>query len=1068
VVIAPYAVNKPAIDYAATYPPQNAFNMPFLSGATIRFAAPVAAGSFDWLSEGDIRNIEITAVDSQNNSIGAPGQVEALFDPPELAGGGMILTLRPDAGRMDSSGLKNSLEGATIRIVLSNTIEGADGSLIMSGQYLAYSVTTATGMVNTRLAGLDVKIDGTQLSLPDFSFGMNTFQYSINVYAGTNMTLRPTSAHVPASQVEITVDGTPVASGAETTAITLQPGKKEYHIYVAPEVGSGDTYTLTVNNYPASTAPTVTLTPGAGQISVSWAPVVGGASGYEIRYSQGSDPAGGTLRDVTDGAAISAAITDLSAGQTYNVWVRAYAGSGNDKLYGSYSAVKSATTYSSTARLSNLTVGSGTLSPSFNEETFSYTLDVLDQATLSVAPTAKSGGSTAMRITNLANTSGTAFSSGDGIVNGKNTIAITVTPQAGTDQTYTLTVNNLPATLPVATVTAGVQSPNGKLTVSWPQVNGTDSYKVYYGQGSNPVYSIEWTGTISGSSPKTAIITNANITADTTFYVWVRAVAGTGSYAVEGPYSADRSARTPAKDPRLSALALSGYTLSPPFNPDVTSYEITQDIPNNISSLSSDKFQTSVYSSGAAVLVSANLNVGLTPCTVTVTTLYDTTETYTIRVYRKPPAPVWPGTVFTNHVPGGVNVNLPSLTGGISGYEVYQNTMANTLAGGYAFPATAASVSTSGMTAENTYYYYLRSYKDDAVNNRRVYSDYNTAYKTLKTYTTLDNLSVATFGLTNTFDPQYNSPETQVNYSTPSISVTPTYNQSGQGISSVTVNGVGTSSGTARSITLTFNSADPTADGFWNLSINNAVTVTAEHPSFKRTYTLNVTKKGIQIGSGKDFDTLPLALAGNDVVYLATGQTIDLDAAYTILAGFTKTIRTRGTGEVKIRPTKNNESVNSGAAFIVRGTLNLNGGNSSGQLIVCPQDSTTSGSPLIAVGDRSQTEALSPGSEGTLGTLNMYNGTAVQDRIRGIYPTGSAGVDIYGGTLNMYGGEITENTGTAESATAWGGGVYLGRNGIFNGYGGSITGNSPNDVMNYGSMGAYNNSGTVVTNYTWY
>ena len=62
----------------------------------------------------------------------------------------------------------------------------------------------------------------------------------------------------------------------------------------------------------------------------------------------------------------------------------------------------------------------------------------------------------------------------------------------------------------------------------------------------------------------------------------------------------------------------------------------------------------------------------------------------------------------------------------------------------------------------------------------------------------------------------------------------------------------------------------------------------------------------------------------------------------------------------------------------------------------------------------------------------MYGGTLRDGRKSGH----GGGVNIEKGTMNMYGGMITENTATSD-----GGGIYVGTNGKLNLYGGTITGN---------------------------
>ena len=67
-------------------------------------------------------------------------------------------------------------------------------------------------------------------------------------------------------------------------------------------------------------------------------------------------------------------------------------------------------------------------------------------------------------------------------------------------------------------------------------------------------------------------------------------------------------------------------------------------------------------------------------------------------------------------------------------------------------------------------------------------------------------------------------------------------------------------------------------------------------------------------------------------------------------------------------------------------------------------------------------------------TFNMYSGT-----LRNGNRSYGGGVNVSAGTMNMYGGTITENTATSD-----GGGIYVGTSGTLNLYGGTITKNTIN------------------------
>ncbi len=83
------------------------------------------------------------------------------------------------------------------------------------------------------------------------------------------------------------------------------------------------------------------------------------------------------------------------------------------------------------------------------------------------------------------------------------------------------------------------------------------------------------------------------------------------------------------------------------------------------------------------------------------------------------------------------------------------------------------------------------------------------------------------------------------------------------------------------------------------------------------------------------------------------------------------------------------------------------------------------------------------------GTFNMYGGSITNNSTVG----SGGGVYMGGGTFNMYGGEITNNN----SASGYGGGVYITNSSAFNMSGGSITGNN---TTCYDGGGVFMNGGT--------
>ncbi|GHU64955.1 hypothetical protein FACS189447_02990 [Spirochaetia bacterium] len=1056
-VIVPYATLRPAI--GTSYPAMNAYNIPYGDQVEIHFDAPITESSFEWQAgetpdfEGDIKNVTISAVKPDGTPLADYKIIEALFGEHSLSLGGDILrlTLSADEDELKELELFDIIDKCKITIMLGDEIErrGSKGVKIMPRQSLVYTVAKVSTSVDTRLSALTVIAGG---DTHNFSSQVSTtLDFNISAYAAPNIKIdadavQPAAVKISASGGGITG---PAASPFSVTS-TLLKGRSTITLMVNQTSGgaASTTYRLTVTNYPAQSAPVInTINGGNGSIALTWS-ADAGASRYEVRWGQGGD-----TYTISSG---------LSPGQTYNVWVRSTASNEIDDTvyYGPYSNVRQATTNSSTARLSGLTVGAGTLSPDFNSETFLYSVNVYNRTTAyAVTAGAQSGGSVKIGLNGA--TPATNSPANLTLAKGKNTVVVRVTPQnGGTAQDYTITVNNYPAGAPtLSTITPSVDSTTkkGKIALTWAEVGGADSYRILYGTTNN-MDSLDpsGAGTATGTS-----YTISNLNANTTYYVFVQAVSGTDDakklYSVPGT----GSATTPTNDARLAALSLSGFTFSPPFNPDLSDYEIVQDFPNTKTALTAGEFSAVPYSSGATLSISGSNSLAVkadgNTLTLRVTTQYNTTKDYKIKAYRKPTAPGWAPVPFSGYRTGGVDVNWTTagVETTVTGYEVYQNTIDTYVAGGIPFPKTGQaqiSLSTAGMTAENTYYYYVRSYTRDTTSNRYVYNEYNTVEKTLKTITTLDDLAVATHGLTGTFNPQNSSLETLINYTTANISVTPTYNAN-KGIYSVTVNGTARNTGQAQPIPLSFGSTNPVDESFWNHT-PVTVSVTAQHPNYTRVYNLGVTRRGIKIGAGSGNAYTSLDAAFNDtnnnnVVYLATDQIIPLTAAYNINSG-TKTIRPRGSGGVTI--TAENYS-----AFVINGgaTLNLGGANSTGTLYIEPADpSLEYPEPLIMLRlDYSQ------------GTLNMYNNVHVRNRkCRKAGNWVAAGVQVESGTFNMYGGSITNNQLNATSNyLTVAGGVSVSSGSEFNGYGGYITNNTANRGSTPNLYPATSKGDTIIT-----
>ncbi|GHV95574.1 hypothetical protein AGMMS50293_18940 [Spirochaetia bacterium] len=474
--------------------------------------------------------------------------------------------------------IENLSAGQTYNVWVRSAASNNQDGTVYYGPYS--NVMQATTFSSTaRLASLSVT--GATLS-PAFS--ADTYNYSVNVNNQTSLILSSINAETQNNGSVAVSGNSGFAAGRNLNkiAITVTPQNN----------GTPQTYYITVNNYPATTVPEVTLTtPVAQQINANWGTAVGGASSYEVRYSTGTNLDTATAQPVPGAGTISAAITGLSAGTTYNVWVRAVAGSEDDILYGNYSTVKTATTQSPVARLATLSVTGATLSPAFSADIYNYSVNVNNLTTLtlsSINAEAQNNGSVAV-------------SGNSGFVPGRNLnkITIKVTPQnGGTPQDYRITVNNYPAaTAPTVTLTTPVAQ---QINANWgTAVGGASSYEVRYSTGTN-----QDTATpqpVTGATTTSSDI--IELSAGTTYNVWVRAVAGSEDNALYGNYSTVKSATTQSSVARLATLSVTGGTLNPAFNPATFLY--SENVYN----------RTDAYEVTAAAQSGGNVKIGLNTST---------------------------------------------------------------------------------------------------------------------------------------------------------------------------------------------------------------------------------------------------------------------------------------------------------------------------------------------------------------------------------------------------------------------------------------------------------------------
>ena len=328
----------------------------------------------------------------------------------------------------------------------------------------------------------------------------------------------------------------------------------------ARALSTSKTFTITVtdaNESPA--APTaLTVSPVADtptQLNVSWtAPTVPTSipalSGYDVEYRKGTSGNWLTTNVTHSGTNVTATITGLTGGTSYQVQVRAKNAEGNSAwlqgsattAVGNVAPVFSSTTTAFSVAENSTAVTTATATDADTSDSVTYALSGVDSAKFRISTSGALTFSTAPDFENPTDLQSTTPANAAS----NSVYIVTVTAKGGTgaralsvSKTLTITVTDAsepPAKPNAPTVTAIANTPT-KLSVSWtrprntgkPDING---YDVQYRKGT--------TGTFIGTNVEhTDIATTAKITgltAGTSYQVQVRATndEGTGSWSDAG------------------------------------------------------------------------------------------------------------------------------------------------------------------------------------------------------------------------------------------------------------------------------------------------------------------------------------------------------------------------------------------------------------------------------------------------------------------------------------------------------------------------------------------------------
>ena len=630
--------------------------------------------------------------------------------------------------------------GATVTVV-------GGGSLAVGSNTVTVTVTSEDGTVSKdytiivfRAPSSDANLSGILVSSgmlsPVFSSGTTSY----TVYAGsvTSIDVEGIANH-PGASVSGNVAGKLLKLGNNTITLTV----------TAENGTTTKNYTVIVVRTPSSDADLQNITLGSGTLNPSFNSSV---STYTVDVPNSVTKISVTGIANHDSASVGGNVIDMS------LWVK---GSNVVTIIVTAEDGISTKTYtvtitrapSSDAKLKDLTVGAGALSPAFDVDAEDYTVNVSNETTGVVVIGIPEHDSATVVVVG-----------GGSLAVGDNLVTVTVTAEdETTTKTYRVTITRAPSSDATLQNIHGIAPIAGVLTLSPPFDPNETAYTITV---ANDITSVTITGdihhhmaTIGGEAHDKPLSIGDNVVSLT-----VTAEDGTQKvYTV--------TVVRISNDATLSSLTVSEGTLSPAFVPGTIAY--TVNVPNSVTSVevtgTANYAKASVAGNGYRTLaVGANaVNVKVTAEDRT------TTKTYTVTLVRAPSSDAElqdiqlssgslsfdPGTTdYTVTVGGSVASVIVTGIKRHSGASIAGN-------GEYALTA-GANIINLTVTAED----------------RTTTKTYKVTLVRLSNDATLSNLTVSEGALSPSFDPAATDYTVRVANDVTSIDVTGTANNTGANV----------------------------------------------------------------------------------------------------------------------------------------------------------------------------------------------------------------------------------------------------------------------------------------------